>query len=70
MNYQLLGRPNSVSDLGIISVFFFFDFWDFQVSETPIKHAQNLKLMAEVNSMLGDSPISVNILVLDLHENI
>ena len=52
-----------------LGFFFFFDFWGFQVSETPIKHTQNLKLMAEVNSMLGDSPISVNILVPDLHKN-
>ena len=29
-------------------------------SETLIKHAQNLKLVAELNSTPGDSPLSVN----------
>ena len=41
-------------------VFFFLDFGGFQGSETPIKHAQNLKLIAELNSTHGDGPTSVN----------
>ena len=38
----------------------FLDFGGFQWSETPIKHGQNLKLMAELNSTSEDGPISVN----------
>ena len=41
----------------------FLDFWlyDFQGAETPQKkHAQNFKMMAELNSMPEGGPISVN----------
>ena len=41
-------------------LFIFFYFEGFMGSETPIKHAQDLKLMAELNSTPGDSPRSVN----------
>ena len=40
--------------------FFFFNFWGFQESETPIEHAQNFNIIAELNSTPQNNPISVN----------
>ena len=61
----ILMRPFQVESMVELSIFrddysFFSDFGGFQGSETPIKHAQILKLMAELNCTPRDDPTSVN----------